>query len=86
MATAIVNAIGIGSAILTTVGFLQSNIAGNAPPEGSTVKIKGTRSTMTPFTTQSNPRMSLTCSLAGLPGLTDEGASLVSLLTSQASQ
>jgi hypothetical protein len=52
MATAIVNAIGIGSAILTTVGFLQSNIAGTAPPEGSTVKIKGTKPTMTPFTIQ----------------------------------
>jgi hypothetical protein len=52
MATGIVNAIGIGSAILTTVGFLQSNIAGSAPPEGSIVKIKGTGPILTLFTIQ----------------------------------
>lgn len=43
-AAGIINAIGIGSAILTTVGFLQSNVPGSAPPEGATVKIKGTNS------------------------------------------
>jgi len=44
-ALTVVDAIGVGSALLTTVGFLQANIAASAPPEGSTVKIKGTRPT-----------------------------------------
>lgn len=54
-AAGIVNAIGIGSAILTTVGFLQGNIPDSAPPEGATVKIKGTRPIVAPSTVQFIP-------------------------------
>lgn len=39
--TQLINAIGIGSAILTTVGFIQGQIPEGAPAQGARVKIKG---------------------------------------------
>ncbi|OAK98030.1 hypothetical protein IQ06DRAFT_226338 [Phaeosphaeriaceae sp. SRC1lsM3a] len=38
--TAYVNAIGIFGSLLTTIGFIQSNIPANADPQGATVAIK----------------------------------------------
>lgn len=39
--TAYINAIGLFGTLLTTIGFIQGNVPGEAVPTGASVRIKG---------------------------------------------
>lgn len=80
--TAYVNAIGIFGSLLTTIGFIQSNIPANADPQGATVAIKGKTSIIQTAYSIFDPVGPVTdIFVAGLPPLDKEGDSLVSLHT-----
>jgi hypothetical protein len=78
--TAYINAIGLFGTLLTTIGFIQGNVPGQAVPEGASVRIKGKFSLVRSQLQSSILRSLVTNTLTvGLEELGDTDANLVSL-------